>query len=160
MQKSLILEKAKNIAEEVLKGKPYELVDVEFVKEGGNWYLRYYIDKPGGVTLNDCQEVSEEISKLLDIYDPIPQSYLLEVSSPGVERPLKKDSDFIRFKGSEIEVKTYEPISGKKSFIGVLEDFSDGVVVLKEKDRVINIPKDKISSARLKFNFNFDEQER
>ncbi|MGB9839761.1 ribosome maturation factor RimP [Thermovenabulum sp.] len=160
MQKNLILEKAKNIADEALKGKNYELVDVEFVKEGGNWYLRYYIDKPGGVTLDDCQEVSEEISRLLDIYDPIPQRYILEVSSPGVERPLKKDSDFIRFKGKEIEVKTFEPISGKKSFTGILVDFIDGVIVLKEKDTNFNIPKDKISSARLKFNFKFDEQER
>ena len=92
------------------------LVDVEFLKEGANWYLRVYIDKPGGIAIDDCQAVSEQLSDKLDEVDPIKQSYILEVSSPGLERPLKKDSDFERFKGEQVEVKLFQPIERKKDF--------------------------------------------
>ncbi|NJD02016.1 MAG: ribosome maturation factor RimP [Ruminiclostridium sp.] len=104
----------------------FELVDVEFLKEGANWYLRAYIDKPGGITIDDCQAVSEKLSDLLDEADPIKQSYILEVSSPGLERPLKKESDFERFKGEDIEIKLFQSLNGKKIFegklLGLIED--------------------------------------
>lgn len=130
-----------------------ELVDVEFVKEAGHWYLRYYIDKPGGINLDDCQIVSTEISQRLDLIDPIPQSYILEVSSPGIERPLKKEGDYLRFIGSNVEIKTYEALEGKKIFKGILRDCNNGVVVVEEGS-LVKIPLLKISSAKLKFNWN------
>ena len=130
-----------------------ELVDVEFAKEAGRWYLRYYIDKPGGVNLDDCQAVSAEISQRLDAADPIPQSYILEVSSPGVERPLKKEGDYLRFTGSDVEIKTFESLEGKKIFNGILRDCKNGIVMVEE-GTVKEIPIEKISSAKLKFNWN------
>lgn len=156
MVKAVVLEKLSqigNLAISVLDIQGLELVDVEFIKEAGLWYLRYYVDKPGGVTLDDCQSVSNEISGRLDIEDPIPQSYTLEVSSPGIERPLKNEKDFLRYIGSSVEIKTYEALKGKKAFNGTLKDFKDGNVVI-EGDTSLEIPFEKISSAKLKFNWN------
>jgi ribosome maturation factor RimP len=109
----------------------YELVDVEFLKEGANWYLRIYIDKPGGIAIDDCQIVSELVSDKLDEVDPIKQSYILEVSSPGLERPLKKDNDFIKFKGEQIEIKLFQPMNGKKVFEGELIELIENIISIK-----------------------------
>lgn len=114
MTRKEIEEIVTEIANPVVNKHSFELVDVEFIKEGSSWYLRIYIDKPGGITIDDCQVVSEEISDILDKEDPIPHSYFLEVSSPGLDRPLKKESDFERFKGELVEVKVFKPIEGKK----------------------------------------------
>ncbi|RKL62069.1 ribosome maturation factor RimP [Thermoanaerobacteraceae bacterium SP2] len=138
------------IGREAVEKRNFELVDVEFVKEAGHWYLRYYIDKEGGITIDDCQLVSEDISRQLDITDPIPYSYILEVSSPGIERPLKNDRDFSKAVGSMVEIKTYEPFENKKIFSGILKDFSEGIVTVEDK-KVFKIPKDSISSAKMKF---------
>jgi len=146
-----------DIGEKVVKSKGFELVDVEFVKEMGNHYLRYYIDKPGGITLDDCQLVSMEIEKILDETDPIPHSYILEVSSPGIERPLKHDKDFLRFIGSLVEIKTFEKIEGKKVFTGTLEDYSDGVVTIND-GQSYSIPREKISSAKLKYKWDGEQR--
>lgn len=105
----------------------YELVDVEFIKEGANWYLRVYIDKPGGIAIDDCEAVSRQLSDRLDELDPIKQSYILEVSSPG-ERPLKKERDYDRFKGEWVEVKLYQPLDGRKLFEGKLMGLVDNNV--------------------------------
>jgi ribosome maturation factor RimP len=132
----------------------FELVDVEFIKEGANWYLRIYIDKPGGIAIDDCQLVSEEISEILDRKDPIKQSYFLEVSSPGLERPLKKDSDFERFKGELVEVKVFKPIDGKKVFEGELVGIIDKKIVIKKNENEnIEFDRDKVALVRrvLKF---------
>lgn len=110
----------------------FELVDVEFLKEGANWYLRVYIDKPGGIAIDDCQAVSEKLSDQLDETDPIKQSYILEVSSPGLERPLKKDSDFKRFKGEEVEVKLFQSYNGKKTYEGILLGLIDNKISIKQ----------------------------
>ena len=110
----------------------FELVDVEFLKEGANWYLRVYIDKPAGIAIDDCQAVSERLSDLLDEADPIKQSYILEVSSPGLERPLKKDSDFERFKGEDIEVKLFQPLNGKKIYEGKLLGLIEDKISIKQ----------------------------
>jgi ribosome maturation factor RimP len=150
MLKKNIMEQLIKLGEETVNPKDYELVDVEFVKEAGNWYLRYYIDKEGGITIDDCQVVSEELSEKLDIIDPIPHSYILEVSSPGIERPLKSSKDFLRHIGAFIEIKTYEPIDGKKIFSGTLKNYADDIITICDKQD-IDIPRDKISSARLKF---------
>lgn len=152
-----IFKKLLDIGNQVADSKGFELVDMEFVKESGNWYLRYYIDKTGGVTLDDCQLISMELSKMLDEMDPIPYSYFLEVSSPGVERPLKKDKDFIKYIGSMVEIKTFEKIDGKKNFTGILKNYSNDAVTI-EDGKTYSIPKDKISAAKLKFEWN-EEQE-
>ena len=110
----------------------FELVDVEFIKEGANWYLRIYIDKQNGITLDDCKTMSDEISKKLDELDPIEQSYILEVSSPGLDRPIKKEKDFVKYKGELVEVKLFKPQDGKKLFEGQLVGFIDGKVCIQQ----------------------------
>lgn len=130
-----------------------ELVDVEFKKEGKNWFLRVYIDTENGVDIEDCGTVSERLSELLDEKDPIPQAYFLEVSSPGAERPLKKATDIEKAVGKNIHVTLYEPIQGEKAFEGKLASFDGNELILqtKQKTRVIEvvIPYEKVASARL-----------
>ena len=114
----------------ILEKYEFELVDVEYVKEAGTWYLRAYIDKPGGIAINDCEVVSRELSDLLDQKDFIDDSYILEVSSPGLGRPLKKERDFARSIGAEVEIRTYRMVEGRKEFTGVLEEYdSESVTV-------------------------------
>ena len=138
----------------ILDQKDYELVDVEFKKEGSNWYLRVYIDKEGGISLNDCQEVSERLSSILDETDPIPYSYFLEVSSPGLDRPLKKERDFVKYRGSEVEVRLFAPLDDKKVFKGELVGLIDNKVVIKLKDgSQLDFERDKVSLVKLAFEF-------
>lgn len=118
----------------IVERNSFELVDVEFIKEGAYWYLRVYIDKTGGVTLDDCQLVSEELSARLDRVDPIKQSYFLEVSSPGLNRPLKTERDFERYRGEQIELKLYAPLNGKKTFEGELIGLQDGKILIKQEN--------------------------
>lgn len=126
-----------------------ELVDVEFVKEGQNWFLRVYIDKEDGISLDDCQNVSEFLSEKLDEVDPIAQNYFLEVSSPGLDRPLKKERDFEKYKGRMVEVHLYQSYNGKKIIEGELVGLKDGYVVVKVKDEEIEISREKISVVKL-----------
>lgn len=130
----------------------YDLVDVEFVKEGPDYFLRIFIDKPNGITIDDCQEVSKMISEKLDDLDPIDRSYYLEVSSPGIDRPLKNDRDLKRNVGKEVEIKLYAPLDGKKIYVGNLKDFNDEQIKIEteEKSEFI-IPKEKISKINLAF---------
>ena len=100
----------------ILERKNFELVDVEYVKEGSIWYLRAYIDKEGGITVNDCEDVAREMNVLLDEKDFIPDSYTFEVSSPGLGRPLKKEKDYVRNMGQEVEIRTYRAINRSKEF--------------------------------------------
>lgn len=149
MAKRRIEEIITEIANPIADRYSFELVDVEFLKEGSNWYLRIYIDKPGGITIDDCQVVSEEISEILDEKDPIPQSYFLEVSSPGLERPIKKESDFKKFEGELVEVKLFKPMEGKKIFEGELVGYRDGKVVIKKNDiENMEFEQDKIAMVR------------
>lgn len=131
-----------------------ELVDVEYVKEGGQYILRVYLDKPGGVTIDDCQQVSNVLSDLLDQKDPITEAYLLEVSSPGIDRPLKKDSDFVRFAGQKVDISTYAPINGKKKkFTAELVGLEDQkIVVLLDGERLA-LGRDQVSQVRLAVEF-------
>lgn len=132
----------------------FELVDVEYVKEQNNWYLRIYIDKQGGITLDDCQAVSEELSDELDKVDPIKQRYILEVSSPGLERPLKKDRDFERYKGETIEIKLFGPIDGKKIFEGELLGLVNNSVAIKlENGKIMQFNKNEIALAKRTIKF-------
>lgn len=148
MVKKKIEDVVAEFAGPIAESHSFELVDVEFVKEGTNWYLRIYIDKPGGITIDDCQIVSEEISDILDKKDPIEQSYFLEVSSPGLDRPLKKDSDFERFKGELVEVKVYKPIDGRKIFEGELVGLIDDKIVIKIDDSNVEFERDQVAVVR------------
>ncbi|TFB23175.1 ribosome maturation factor RimP [Filobacillus milosensis] len=134
-----------------------ELVEVEFVKEGNNHFLRVYVDKEGGIDIEECGKVSERLSEKLDEIDPIEQAYFLEVSSPGVERRLKKRSDFERFIGSHIYVKTYEPIDGEKEFYGDLIQFENDQIILnikvKTRTKEVLIPFEKIAKANIAVTF-------
>ena len=107
-----------------------EIYDVEYVKEGKDWYLRAYIDKPEGVNINDCENVSRALSDALDAEDFIPDAYILEVSSPGLGRALKKDRHFEKSLGAEVEVKTYKPIEGQKEFTGILEAYDADTITI------------------------------
>lgn len=137
-----------DLASEFLKGTDIELVDVEYVKEK-DWYLRVFIDKIGGIEIEDCQCLSEQLEKKLDDLDPILDSYYLEVSSPGLDRVLKKEKDFKRHMGEMVEITTYMPINGSKFFVGKLLNFSDKELVI---DNNI-ILRDKISQIRLHIKF-------
>ncbi|PLS16713.1 ribosome maturation factor RimP [Bacillus sp. M6-12] len=135
-----------------------ELVEVEYVKEGKNWFLRVFIDKDSGVDIEECGIVSERLSEKLDELDPIPQNYFLEVSSPGAERPLKKDKDFQKAIGKNVFIKTYEPIDGEKEFEGVLSSFDGSEVTvevrIKTRKKTIVIPYEKVAKARLAVTFS------
>lgn len=132
----------------------FELVDVEFVKEGGNWYLRAYIDKPGGINVDDCEKVSRDLSDLLDETDFIEESYILEVSSPGLGRPLKKEKDFQRSLGKEVEIRTYRMVDKKKEFTGILADYDKDTVTIEiENSERKTFDKGDIALIRLAFDF-------
>ena len=138
----------------ILEKYEFELVDVEYVKEAGTWYLRAYIDKPGGIANNDCEVVSRELSDLLDQKDFIDDSYILEVSSPGLGRPLKKERDFARSIGAEVEIRTYRMVEGRKEFTGVLEEYdSESVTVSYEDGTKQNFDRKEIALIRLAFDF-------
>ena len=114
MSKQNIEQTVETYLKPILDEHNFELVDVEYVKEGTNWYLRVFIDKEGGITIDDCELVSRALEKILDKEDPIKNSYILEVSSPGLDRPLKKDSDFEKYKGRIVDIKLYKPFNKKK----------------------------------------------
>ena len=132
----------------------FELVDVEYVKAGSSWDLRAYIDKPGGITVDDCEAVSRRLSDLLDEKDFIEEAYILEVSSPGLGRPLKKDKDFARSIGEEVEIRTYRAIGHEKEFTGVLKSFDkDTIVIELEDDEDMSFARDNVALVRLAFDF-------
>ena len=132
----------------------FELVDVEYVKEGSNWYLRAYIDKPGGITVDDCEAVSRRLSDLLDEEDFIDDAYILEVSSPGLGRPLKKDKDFARSIGEEVDIRTFRPVDHEREFTGVLKDFDKNRLVIELEDHeIMEFARDNIALVRLSFDF-------
>jgi ribosome maturation factor RimP len=149
MVKKNIEELVTEIVLPITEKHKFELVDVEYIKEGPYWYLRIYIDKPGGITIDDCQLISEEIDPILDKKNFIEQSYFLEVSSPGLERPLRKDKDFEKFKGESVEVKLFAPIDGKKVFEGELVGLIDNkIVIKKDTAETVEFDRDKVSSVR------------
>lgn len=130
-----------------------ELVDVEYIKEGAHWYLRLYIDKEEGVDLDDCSNVSHAVSAVLDQNDPISQAYMLEVSSPGLERPLKKDEDFVRFRGKLVRVRTKEPVQGYQEFIGYLIGLVNEEIVLEYEKEKVQLPRDLVEKTNLALEF-------
>lgn len=132
----------------------FELVDVEYVKEGSTWYLRAYIDKPGGINIDDCETVSRRLSDILDEKDYIDEAYILEVSSPGLGRPLKKEKDFKRSLGEEVEIRTYRMIDRKKEFTGILKDYDEKTVTIEtDGGAAKTFEKSDIALIRLAFDF-------
>jgi ribosome maturation factor RimP len=127
----------------------FELVDVEYLKEGSNWFLRVYVDKEGGIDIDDCGRISEYLSEKLDESDPIPTAYFLEVSSPGAERPLKKVQDYYKAVGEHVFITTYEPIDGLKEFEGKLLSFNEETVEVEVGKSKHQIPFNKVAGARL-----------
>ena len=150
---SKITEAVANLAKGVVEAEGCSLWDVEYVKEAGSYYLRVYIDKPGGVSINDCEAISRTLDKLLDEADPIPDSYIFEVASAGAERELKRPSDFEAFLGSEVEVRTYKPINGQKAFVGTLEKYEDGAVTLSSGKKQIRLEKQDVALVKLHVSF-------
>ncbi len=150
-----IEDKIWQMAEPLVESNGMELIDVEYVKEGAEWYLRLFLDKESetGIDLDDCELISRAMSDLLEVEDPITQAYRLEVSSPGIERPLKRTKDFVRFAGEKIQVKTFSEVAGKKQFIGILGETTEDVVTMDVDGEMIQIPREKISKANLVWEF-------
>jgi ribosome maturation factor RimP len=156
---SKITEEVEKLVSPIVNDLELELVDIEFVKEGRDWFLRVYVDTPeGNIDIEQCALVSERLSEELDRTDPIPQNYFLEVSSPGAERPLKKEEDFQRAVGQYVFIKTYEPINGMKEFEGYLlsygPDAAEVEIRIKTRKMQIVIDKEKIAFARLAIDFS------
>ncbi|MGN0142396.1 MAG: ribosome maturation factor RimP [Roseburia sp.] len=138
----------------ILERMQFELVDVEYVKEGGTWYLRAYIDKEGGITVNDCEAVAREMNEILDREDYVEDSYVFEVSSPGLGRPLKKEKDYQRSMGKELEIRTYRAIDREKEFYGILKAYDENSVTIEAEDgRELHFEKADIALIRLAFDF-------
>jgi ribosome maturation factor RimP len=155
---SKVTEIVEKMVNPILEELQLELVDIEYVKEGPNWFLRVYIDKDSGVDIDECAAVSEKLSEKLDEVDPITDNYFLEVSSPGAERPLKKDKDFEKAIGKNVFIKTYAPIDNEKTFEGILLSF-DGIkliveIKIKTRKKKVEIPYDKVANARLAVTFS------
>lgn len=146
-------QKAEALLAPIVEQAGFELVDVEYVKEAGNWYLRGYIDKPGGITVNDCEDVSRAFSDRLDEKDFIEDSYIMEISSPGLDRPLKKDKDFARSMGKLVEVRTYRPIEKQKEFCGILHAYDGASVTIDEDGTLRTFEKKEIALIRLAIEF-------
>jgi ribosome maturation factor RimP len=146
--------KAEEMLAPIVEGKGFELVDVEYVKEAGCWYLRGYIDKEGGITVNDCEEVSREFSDRLDENDFIEDSYIMEISSPGLDRPLKKEKDYVRSMGKLVEIRTYRPIEKQKEFCGILRAYDSNTVTIEEEEDIMRtFDKKEIALIRLAIEF-------
>ncbi|HIX60545.1 MAG TPA: ribosome maturation factor RimP, partial [Candidatus Blautia gallistercoris] len=147
-RRELYEQKAEALLEPIVKALGFELVDVEYVKEAGNWYLRGYVDKEGGITVNDCEAVSRAFSDRLDEEDFIEDSYIMEISSPGLDRPLKKEKDFARSMGKEVEIRTYRPIEKQKEFYGTLTAYDNSSVTIEEETQTRTFDRKDIALIR------------
>lgn len=142
---SKVTEKVEALARPVVEDEGCELWSVEYVREAGSWYLRVFIDKDGGVGIDDCERISRRLDPILDEADPIPDSYVFEVGSAGAERELKRPSDFEKFMGSDVEVKLYQPYEGKKSLVGKLEAYENGDITISS----VQLKKSQIAQVKL-----------
>ena len=147
-------QKTEKLLEPILEEHHFELVDVEYVKEGGSWYLRAYIDKPGGITVDDCEVVNRALGDLLDEHDFIEDSYILEISAPGLGRPLKNERDFERSLCEEVEIRTYRMVNKEKEFRGILKAYDkDTVTIETEEGQEQVFERENIALIRLAFDF-------
>ena len=134
MKRTEIVAKTEELVTPIIEENHFELVDVEYVREGANWYLRVYADKEGGINIDDCVLISRALEEKLDAEDFISDAYILEVSSPGLGRPLKKEKDFKRSLGEEVEIRTYRAIDRQKEFVGLLKAYDDSTVTITYED--------------------------
>lgn len=149
MQTKYIIKKVEDYVMPVIEENNFELVEVEFIKEGANYYLRIYIDKEGGFSINDCEKVSRYLDAKLEEDDFIEKSYILEVSSPGIDRLLKKDKEYIKYKGKLVDVKLYKPIDNIKQFQGELVGLIDGQIIINNEGKEFKFDKKDVASCRL-----------
>ena len=149
MGKAPVTQSVIELIEPGLLAKGLELVDVEFKKEGKNWVLRVFIDKEGGVTLEDCQKISSLVGDLIEVEEVIEPAYTMEVSSPGLNRVLKKEKDFIRFSGKKIGVQCHAPLNGRKKFTGILKDFKNQSIHLEVDGQLQTISINRVAKANL-----------
>ena len=150
---SKITEIVSQLAKEHVEAEGCSLWDVEYVKEAGSWYLRVYIDKENGVSIEDCERISRRLDKILDEADPFPDSYIFEVASAGADRELKRPSDFEKFIGSEVEVRTYRQVDGQKLFVGKLKEYSDGNIVISSGNKDFFFAKQDAAQVKLHVSF-------
>ena len=148
-----VTELVKSLAEPVVQANGCELWDVEYVREGSEYFLRLYLDKDGGVDINDCEAVSRAMDPILDEADPIPTSYHFEVCSAGLERALKRPGDFARFMGSPVTVKLYKPRNGLKEIPAILRGYEDGKVTVEAGKEIITFEKSEVALVRLRVEF-------
>ncbi len=148
-----LLEEIRQIAEPMAQAEGLELVDVEYRREAQGWVLRAYIDREGGVTVDDCAAISRELGTMLEVRDIIPNRYFLEVSSPGLTRPLKKPEDFNKFRNKMIKLKTFTPIEGRRNFKGTLLGIEEERVRLEADGHIYEIPLQDIAKANLELEF-------
>lgn len=147
-------QRTEKLLQPILSTNQFELYDVEYVKEGGNWFLRVYIDKENGISIDDCELVSRALSELLDKHDFIPDSYILEVSSPGLGRQLKRDKHFEKSIGEEVELKLYKGINKKKEFVGILTAYDQDTITIELEDGSSSVfNRADIAIVRLTFDF-------
>ena len=147
-KKEMYEQRTEALAAPILEANHCSFVDAEYVKEGSEYYLRLYIDKEGGVMITDCEAVSRALSEALDKENFIPEAYILEVSSPGLGRPIKKNRDFERNLGKEVEAHLFRAVGKKKEFVGTLKSYSDDMITLKENDSDTEIERKNIALIR------------
>jgi len=148
-----LIESIIELTEPVIISEGMELIDIEHRQEQRGWVLRFYIDKEGGVTLHNCSQISEQLGSLLEVKDIIPHRYVLEVSSPGLNRPLKKEEDFIAYTGETIKITTLQPVEQRRNFSGILQGYKDGKVILSAENQEILIPFALIAKANIQYRF-------
>ena len=153
MKKTEIVARAEELVTPIIEENAFELVDVEYVKEGANWYLRVYADKEGGITIDDCVLISRALEQKLDAEDFIKDPYILEVSSPGLGRQLKKDKDFQRSLGEKVECRLFCAMDGQKEFEGILKEFSAETITLETDHGDVALDRDDIAAIRLAIDF-------
>lgn len=146
---SKITDRVTEIARPIVEEEGCTLWDVEYVKEAGTRYLRVYIDKAGGVDIDDCERISRRLDPVLDETDPIPESYVFEVGSAGIDRELKRPSDFEAFMGSEVEIRLYQPVNGRKSYVGTLVGYDNGATTIEIKGKTLRFDKSQTAQVRL-----------
>ena len=151
---SKLTDRVAEIARPVVEAEGLSLWDVEYVREAGTWYLRVFIDKDGGVSIDDCERVSRRLDPILDEEDPIPDSYVFEVGSAGADRELKRPRDFEQFMGSDVEVKLYRPVEGVKRWTGTLCGYEDGAVMIRQGERTLSFTKEQVAQVRLAVTIN------
>ena len=150
-------EKIRQLIEPVIESEHMELVDVECLKMKSRWLVRIYMDKQGGITIADCSEISKQVGDILDVHDVPPGPYTLEVSSPGLDRPLAKDRDFIKYRGYKVSIKASEKIDGIKNFRGKLIDYLDEkgskILIVNVSEKIYHIPRDLVVKANIEYEF-------